>query len=759
MTVHTLRRTDVRSCLRLAVLAGSTLLGLSAQAAPELAEERAAIAPDSASYNLTLKQLGRLDTLNLQGTESSDGVSFGVRADQVVTGARLLLDYSYSPALLEDLSQINVLVNDEVAASLALPKDGAGKPQQQAVDIPAPLITEFNRLRLQFIGHYTLSCEDPLHSSLWAKINTGSQLQLQVAPIRLQDDLSILPLPFFDRRDSRRVELPVVFAAPPSPAALEAAGTLSSWLGALAAYRGARFQAKVGQLPEHGSGIILAVASAPLQLGELRIAEAKGPTVSLLSNPRDPYGKLLLVTGRDEAELKLAANAVALGNKALDGASVLIEHIEPLAPRRPYDAPNWLPTDRPVKLGELIDPARLSVSGYNPGNIDIPLHLPPDLFSWRETGVPLTLKYRYTPQQRSSNSSLLVSVNDALAKSMPLPSFSNLSENELLALLKKDASLPRETTVLLPLANATPRSQLQLRFMFDYIKEGECRDIIIDNMRGLIDLESTVDLRGYEHYIALPNLGVFNDSGFPFTRLADLSQSAVVMPNGSGEHEWSTLLTVLGHFGRSTGYPATALRVVDANTVQEVADRDLLVIASGNNQPLLEQWTKHLPALNSGARPFFSLSDLSLQVRDWITPPAQALEHKAQLQVNYSGANRSTFLSGFESPLRAGRSVVVIAAGKPESLADVTAAMLGGEQYQDSIQGSLAVINGLNIDSLVADEQYYVGNLGLIKRVQWQLSQHPLLMLLVTLLGLALVSSLLYLALRARARKRLAEGE
>ena len=133
MTLHTPRRTDVRSCLRLAVLAGSSLLGLSTHAALALAEEPAATSPGSASYNLTLKQLGRLDTINLQGTESSDGVSFGVRADQVVTHARLLLDYSYSPALLADLSQINVLVNDEVAASLALPKEGAGKPQQQTL--------------------------------------------------------------------------------------------------------------------------------------------------------------------------------------------------------------------------------------------------------------------------------------------------------------------------------------------------------------------------------------------------------------------------------------------------------------------------------------------------------------------------------------------------------------------------------------------------------------------------------------------------
>ncbi|MGY2284018.1 cellulose biosynthesis cyclic di-GMP-binding regulatory protein BcsB [Pseudomonas gingeri] len=729
-------------------------------AAPALAPAQAGpvVQPSAGSYNrdLTLKQLGRLDTMNLQGVEAADGVNFDIRADEVVNGAQLVLHYSYSPALLADLSQINVLVNDEVAASLALPKEGAGQPQQQVVQIPAHLITEFNRLRLQFIGHYTMQCEDPQHSSLWAKINNSSELKLSVSPIQLKDDLSILPLPFFDRRDSRQVNLPVVFARQPDNAALEAAGALSSWIGGLAAYRGASFTSSLGQLPEQGNAIVLIESQEAVQLGGLQVPAPKGATVTLLTNPGDPHGKLLLVAGRNAAELKLAAAAVAVGSKALVGSSVVIEHLDPLSPRKPYDAPNWLPSDRPVRLGELLDTRQLSVSGYNPGSINIPVRLPPDLFNWREAGVPLDLKYRYTPQQESANSSLLVSLNNTFMKSMPLPSLKSLDGGEnLLALLKKDESLPREANVLLPLGVASPRSQLQLRFMFDYVKQGECRDIIIDNMRGLIDPDSSLDLRGFNHYIALPNLGVFNDSGFPFTRLADLSQSAVVLPDGSGPQEWGAYLTVLGRFGESTGYPATAVTVVQAKDVQTVSDKDLLVFASGANQPLLEQWADRLPASTAGSSHRFNLSDLTLRLRDWISPDAQANQRKPRLQVTYTGANSSTYLAGFESPLKPERSVVVIASGKPEGLADATAALIGGDSYKDSIQGSLAVVQDKRITSLVADEQYYVGDLSLFKRVQWTLSQNLLWMLLVTVAGLALVSVLLYLFLRSRARKRL----
>ncbi|KPA90054.1 cellulose biosynthesis cyclic di-GMP-binding regulatory protein BcsB, partial [Pseudomonas asplenii] len=174
---------------------------------------------------------------------------------------------------------------------------------------------------------------------------------------------------------------------------------------------------------------------------------------------------------------KTAALAVALGSKALSGATALIDRLDPVPARLPYDAPNWLPADRPVKLGELVDAQQLHVSGYNPREIIVPLRLPPDLFEWRNRGVPLQLKYRYTPQQFSTNSALLVHLNDHLIRSMQLPSIANLNgEPQWLEWLKTDDSLPREASMFLPLDISTFKAQLQLRYMYDYVKQGECRD-------------------------------------------------------------------------------------------------------------------------------------------------------------------------------------------------------------------------------------------------------------------------------------------
>lgn len=165
-------------------------------------------------------------------------MNFSVRRDEVVTGARLHLNYSYSPALLPAISHLRVLVNEQVIATIPVPNEQGGKPLQRVIDIPSRLIGEFNRLNIQLIGHYTMECEDPAHSSLWANVGNDSVLELSVSPLSMVNDLAFLPEPFFDRRDPNLLTLPIVFARTPDAAQLEAAGTVTSWFGSLAGFRG-----------------------------------------------------------------------------------------------------------------------------------------------------------------------------------------------------------------------------------------------------------------------------------------------------------------------------------------------------------------------------------------------------------------------------------------------------------------------------------------------------------------------------------------
>ena len=713
--------------------------------------------PFNPTFSATLAQLGINYTMQLRGIEGSDSVSFDVRADQVVSKARVNLEYSYSPALIPELSQLNVMVNDQLATSLALPQENAGSLQQAVVDIPPHLITEFNRLSLQLIGHYTMECEDPLHTSLWAKISTSSSLEMEATPIVLPDDLAKLPLPFFDPRDSRQLQLPFVFTSTPDNLTLEAAGAVSSWFGALASYRGARFSATLNELPSEGSAIVFMTQAAPLE--GLEVESLDAPVVSIQANPNDPYGKLLIISGRDSEQLRTAALALVTGSQAMAGPSARVDGLVSLKARKPYDAPNWLPSDRAVQLGELLEAKKLSVAGYNPGTIKFPLRLPPDLFTWRDEGIPLHLKYRYTPQPVSTNSSLLISVSGKFIKSVPLPSQEHYKDDQaLLERLQSDDSLLKEVQLRVPVNNIPQRADLELRYMYDYIKQGDCRDIIIDNMRGTIEPDSTIDISDYDHYIVMPNMGVFQSSGFPFTRMADLSETAVVVAPSVSLEELSLFLDVMGRFGESTGLPASAFTVSQGEDDSLLDGKDILLIATAGNQPLLQRWAEYLPAsLQAGSS--FEFSDLAYRLRTWISPDDRVNRRTARNSVALGSGGAGAYLAGFESPLDSGRSVVVLAGANGENLANIAGALRGDSEYDQPVQGSLVVVNGTRVNPLVAEDEYYVGSLGIVRYLQWLLARNLGWMVFFTALGVLLASVFLYLTLKARANARLKDAQ
>ena len=733
-------------------------------AAPAAAPEASAAAAQQPAeggvrvQRTSFKDLGALFPLQLRGVDGTSGVAFSVRNDEVVTAAKLKLNYSYSPALLTNLSHIKVLVNEQVAATIPVTTQQAGENLQREIAIPPRLITEFNRLNLQLIGHYTMECEDPLHSSLWANIGNDSVLELTVAPVAQTNDLALLPQPFFDRRDVRPLELPIVFNAAPNTAALQAAGTMSSWFGALAGFRGARFPALVGELPARGNAVVMVAGRAQAPAG-LALPEIQGPTVAVVTHPADRNGKLLLVMGRDDAELAVAAKALAVGSSALSGPLARITEVTELKPRKPYDAPHWLANDRPVKFGELVEATALNVSGYSPDLIRVNFFLPPDLFAWRQKGIPVDLRYRYTPRPNADKSTLNINVNQQFLRSLPLHAVNHEEPGAFDRLLTKvlpaGESVPEREKFHIPLFKLPAQSQLQLHYYYDVVKQGACKDVPLDNVRGSVEADSTIDISGFKHFIAMPDLAAFGNAGFPFTRMADLSDTAVVMPDKPGLAEYGTYLGLLGIMGRVTGYPALGVTVAQAPQVERLAGKDLLVLSSGNgNQPLLKQWANSIPAALQGDTKSFQLADLAHRLMRWWGFEDEAGVQTRRNQVAFSSASTDAFIAGFESPLQTGRSVVLVASNQPAGLAQVVDALLDADSLTH-VQGSTTVIRGKQVDSLLAEKNYYVGQLGPVLYAQWFLSRNPLLLILLGVSAAVLVAIVMYLSLRARARARL----
>ncbi len=705
---------------------------------------------------VTFRQLGALAPLELRGVDGRTSVPFNIRDDEVVTSARLRLVFSYSPALLPQISHLNVRVNDEVVATLPLPREQAGTTLQRTIAINPVLLGEFNRLTLQLIGHYTLECEDPVHTSLWANVSNVSELELGLEPVNLSNDLRSLPSPFFDLKDPGAVKLPFVLAGR-SPAQLEAAGAVSAWFGALSSYRGASFPVSAS-LPERGHAVVLALPGT--KVAGLNLPSIAGPTLAMVSHPLDPQAKLLLVMGRSEAELKVAASALALGGNALSGASAVVSALDPTPLRKPFDAPRWIASDRPVKLGELAQGVELSARGYSDMSVRVPVSFPPGLSGWRGATAPLDLKYRHTPRVTRDKSVLNVNLDKNHLKAYSLS-----TETSTLGKLRETF---KDTTGLgdmmsvherldLPVYLMPALGELNFHFSYDIHKEGPCKDVILDNQRGAIDPDSTIDLSGLHHFAAMPDLASFANQGFPFTRMADLSETVVVLGAQPKDPEVSTYLALMARFAAATGLPGVRVAVSTGGDAAVLEGRDLLVIGSAAELPMLKQWESSLPIALSAQGRRLNIADPWNRFNSWLLGDPERPGDPALSRLSLSGDSADAYLMGFESPINRGRSVVAVVASQPDAFANMVDALVSSELVS-RIHGSVVSVRQAQVDSLSDSVDYHVGSLGLIDGLRWYIARHPLLLVLLLALGAFTLAVPLYVLLRRRAQRRLEGG-
>ncbi len=702
----------------------------------------------TATYSF--KQMGAMQPIMLRGTEGSMTLPFSVRSDEVVVAAKLKLTYTYSPSLLQDLSHLMIMMNDEVVQVLALPHD-KGVNNRNEVELDPRYFTDFNKLKFKLIGHYTYKCEDPMHSSLWLELSNLGQIELTLAPITLENDLKLLPLPFFDRRDNANLDLPFVFAGNPSLGTIKAAGITASWFGGLASYRGARFPVTFDNLPEGNAVVFL---QGGQHIGTL--TGGGGASVSLVPHPTVSGAKLLLVTGSSDEDMLRAARAITLNQKSLTGQHALIsESTEPPA-RKPYDAPAWLPTDRAVRFGELVRLDDMQVHGYFNDPIKVDFRIPPDLFTWRSAGVPVELKYRYTNLPYNKSSSLNVDINNRFVQAMALNDYVGDSGaiEKALQLLRDGNEAIREETVLIPPYQFNARNQLQFNYFFDVTKEGECKDNYLNNMQGAIDADSTLDFSKFAHYAPLPDLAAFANIGFPYTRLADLAKTAVVLPAQANPGEISLYLSLMGHMGESTGYPALRHEVISSADIDKVADDDLMVIASAQHQDLLVKWADYLPVVErDGER---HVREPGVFKRLWLRWSGQDVQDlsRPEAMLNYQGGSSLATIMAFESPLHTKRSAVVFYADEAGDLGKISDLFYNRERIED-MQGDFVILDRKSVASAKLAETYYVGDLDWFTKLRWWITAHPVIAVLLGVLVSILFAVLMFRWLRKVAAKRL----
>jgi cellulose synthase (UDP-forming) len=716
------------------------------QGAPAVKE--APVPPGQYRDTFTLNDAGS-PQIELHGIDSQHSIYFTLPQTHVARTAKIHIYYAFSPSLLPQLSHLKLIINGTLFATVQpTPGPGGGSDSRDAeaeFTIPADLLVHNNTLTIEFIGHYTMVCEDPANTTLWARVHRNTFLDIQGDLLPLADDLKQLPMPFLDPAVIQPLSIPVVFPnSPPSFKAIQAAGIVTSYFGMISDNRPVRFPVKFGQLPQ-GNAIVIADGAGSLPAGVM-LPDTGGPTVAMRTNPVDPYGKLLIIAGGTPDQVVTAAQAVALHSDMLNGPEVTIQNLQLPAKQKPDDAPRWAKTDQTISLWDYSTAEELQGDGSAPLNVYF--RIAPDIFYSERPNALLRLVYRYNSIPIGPISSMQVRINNAFLGSVPL-------------IPGQEASKKMQVDVPVPVVNLRPFSNsLSFDFTFQLLKKGGCQDTTPINMQAAILRDSFLDLRGYPHYAPLPNLEVFANAGFPFTRVADLAETTVVVPPSPTEQEIETVITLMGHFSRQTGYPALRVTVAGPDALHTGADSDFIVIGTGDDQPGFDKLASNLPvALRSG----------QIQVRDtqgFFAPLHHAWwklrsdEHSESGDLLASGSP-DAIIEGIESPLDPGGDRTVVAIHlKDASMFDPFMSTLLNVQQASDISGSVSVLHGTQFQSFrIGSEVYHVGVLPWWTRLTLWFMQVPWLAAVVVILLAFLLAIWTRQWLRTRARARLKMNE
>ncbi len=470
-----------------------------------------AIQPANFHDEFELGIAGAGKDLSLKGSGASLNFFFGESVSKVTTNATLKLIYA-APNLHTNEARLELALNGAQVGSIVL---SPGPVQQSEFALPTDLLTNDNTLSFRLQGTCT-SCA--LKPAPWVTLDPRSTVNLSGTRLPLPNDLSLLPLPFFDPSGSRAWSLPLVFGDSPDEITLNSAALVASWFGVLSDVRGVHFPVSVGEFP-NGNAVVFALHNSRLLAG-LSLPSEPGPLLAMIDNPRDPYGKLLILSGDHSEDLLIAARSLTSERQMLRGAN-LHTRMTKVPGRQAYDAPRWLQADKPFAIGSYTTDERLKLQGT--GSINLYFRLPPDLFLRARQSVPMLLKFQYGGTPKGSSAVLHVRLNGRDIDSIHLKPASNpVEESEVFRL---------PTGSLLAYTNT---------LTVDFYFEGDAPP---PNVRPsfAIHRDSSLDLRGIFHSVVLPRLELFANSGYPYTQWPDLSRTAAIIPNAPTPAEYETL--------------------------------------------------------------------------------------------------------------------------------------------------------------------------------------------------------------------------
>ena len=616
------------------------------------------------------------------------------------------------------------------------------------------MVVSDNNLSFKINDADKLLCEKESAQQYQVTILPQTTLSLEGQQLNIGTSLRNFPRPFIDAQRMTPASVTFGFASSVTPDAVSAAALVASWMGIQSDYRGIRFPVSRGALPER-NGIL--VGHPGDKIGIVTLPASNGPLLQVIDNPDNPVYKLLLIVGSDDAQLRQAANRLTTKPLTTDASQLAVQP-QPLAQRKPYDAPRWINTSRPVRLSELLRKDQsLTTTGIWHDALRVNFRAAPDLFLWDGDTIPVNLNYRFPTESwiDENNSFLNVALNGTFLR--------NLTVNKVGLLesawhrLGGDARQEHYTLKLEPYL-IYGDNQLALYFNIKPKADAPCGVLLNNNIKSRIEEDSWIDLSHTRHFTMLPNLSYFVGAAFPFTRLADFSQTTLLLPEKPGDAEIATLLDMAARAGNATGVALVQNQVLfglpeGGTNLSRLQQNDVLAVSTMQHSAFTQQMLHGTPWQTSGNTLSVNEPGLMEKLHGWLTGDWYRQELDADRYFSSNEAWRG-FVS-YRSPWSADRLVVMTVATSDQQLLRLHDD-LNSARINAGIRGDTAIITDENgIRSFRVGPQFPSGEMPWYMMVVWYANQHSVLMALAALLVAVLIGSSAWLMLKRHAWRRL----
>lgn len=538
------------------------------------ADEATNEATDTDRRILPLRDLlSPVDSLKLTGLEDEVEFNLHVPIGNTVDKAILHLGYVNSDRLIPDQSALELTINETLVARL--PVTGNARTVRGTIEIPpAWFRTGLNRLAIQAQQRHRAGCDASFEGEMWTQIeHSASHLRLSMQRQDVWEGLAMLDQPGWSWLPAGR-SVEIITASPSLNESTVEIGALAAqafalrgggWpiafshrnLAATSPLNVESVDAESLRLPESddptfqapepvqalaptgfGSQILIGLQQELLPLlGAEWVDEINGPFLAFLARKPASSGGFLIISGRNENDLRQAVLRFAQLDIPLP--SVTHSVFQPKDQLTRFDTP-FLESDRLYDFSEL----GFSMTNDSRQQGTIFFQLPEDYFVADNRRAEIRLNFAYR-RDLPSNTRLNVLVNGEPA--------------DVIKLESRDGAIVRNGRVVLPLRSFRPGgNEISFRPTLGSGEIVNCEKV--DDPGDWIEIfdDSTLIVPEGASVPGQRELNIVQSLGYPFGDASRLSPWLVLPePNSSS---LSAAWTVLGRLSQTLGAPIVGLR-------------------------------------------------------------------------------------------------------------------------------------------------------------------------------------------------------